>query len=66
MVKPEEYRSKTIEELKQMIEDINLDIATSYGSHDVKKVRPEHRKNFRKEIARIKTILQERRDDRSQ
>jgi len=64
MVKPKEYRSKTTEELNKMIKDINLDMATSYGSHDVKKVRPEHRKNFRKEIARIRTILSERENDR--
>ena len=59
-MKTQEYRSKTTEELNKMIKQIKMDMAISYGSHDVKKVRPEHRRNFRKAIARIKTILKEK------
>ncbi len=62
-MKPEEYRSKTTEELNKMLKELKMDLATSYGSHDTTKVRPDHRKNFRKEIAVILTILREREDE---
>ena len=59
-MKPEEYRSKTTEELEKLIKDLKLDMAISYGHHETSKVRAEHRNNFRKEIARIMTIIQEK------
>ena len=62
-MKPEEYRSKTTEELEQIIKDLKFNITNSYGHHETTKVRPEHRKNFKKEIAKIKTIIRERKKE---
>ena len=59
-MKPQEYRSKTNEELEKDLKELKMNMAISYGHHDTTKVRPEHRMNFRKEIAKIKTILRTR------
>ncbi len=62
-MKINENSSKSTKELKELIKELNFSITKSYGNMETNKVRPEHRKNFRKEIAKIKTILNERKKE---
>jgi len=60
MVKPQEYREMSEAELKKKIKELDFNIARSYGQIEKTKIRPQHRKNFRKEKAKILTILREK------
>ena len=60
MTKPQEYRQMSEKELKEKIKEIDFNMTKSYGNMETSKVRPEHRKNFRREKALILTILREK------
>ena len=59
-MKPQEYREMSEAELKKKIKELDFNIARSYGQIEKTKIRPQHRKNFRREKALILTILREK------
>ena len=52
--------NKALGILKEKIKEIDFNMTKSYGNMETSKVRPEHRKNFRREKALILTILREK------
>lgn len=68
-----EYREMTDEQLKEKIKEWDLELVKSYGAMGMAKVKTEKEgtkksgsdisKRIKKEIARIKTILRERRTE---
>lgn len=62
-MKKEDYSKYTKAELKKLIADLMMRIMRTYGFTETKKSeKPQNRKKLRKEIARIKTELNSRRE----
>jgi len=59
-MKIEEYRKLDKKELKSKIADLTMSLMQTYRT----KGHPQHRNNLRKEIAKIKTVLNERRKNK--
>lgn len=56
------YKEMSNKELKDLIKVLKFQISQSHSFHDNAKVRAENRSNLRKEIARIKTELNTRKN----
>ena len=56
----EEYRKFSDEELEKKLKILKMDIMKTSGMVEKTKLKPQNRRNFRKHIAKIKTILNER------
>lgn len=59
-MKPEEYRKMSVKELEKELKNLGLKLIRCHGNLEKTKIRKDHQKNYKKEIARIKTILKER------
>lgn len=55
-----DYTKLSERELEEKLKELKYNMAISYGNFEVIKVKKDHRKNIRREIARIKTELNNR------
>ena len=56
----DKYRQMPIIKLQSLIKDFEMKLMQSHSKLDNPKSKKEHRKLFKKEIAKIQTVLRER------
>jgi ribosomal protein L29 len=59
-----DYKHHTEKQLKEKIEELSFHIMQSYSMAEKAKAKPENRSKMRREIARIKTELKRREDEK--
>lgn len=59
-MKTKDYRKLSIKKLESKLKELDRDIIRTYGMVEKTKLKPQHRKKFKREIAKIKTIISEK------